>query len=82
MKQLNEYLNKKRDEFPRFYFLSNDELLSILANTKEPRSVQKHMIKCFEGIASLTFDTDNNILEMNSPEGEVVKFDSSIVTMD
>uniref|UniRef100_A0A8D0HBM0 Dynein axonemal heavy chain 10 n=1 Tax=Sphenodon punctatus TaxID=8508 RepID=A0A8D0HBM0_SPHPU len=80
-KSLNDYLDSKRNAFPRFFFISDDELLSILGSS-DPLCVQEHMIKMYDNIASLRFhdgDSGEKIASaMISAEGEVMEFRKAI----
>lgn len=76
-KSLDMYLETKRQFFPRFYFLSNDDLLEILGQSKNPEAVQPHMKKCFDNIKVLDLARMRDHYEathMNSAEGEKVEF--------
>ncbi|ETN24636.1 hypothetical protein PPTG_00868 [Phytophthora nicotianae INRA-310] len=73
-KSLSDYLDTKRNSFPRFFFISDDELLSVLGSS-DPTSIQVHMLKLFDNVKLLGFVRNNkNVGAMESAEGEGFQF--------
>lgn len=58
---LSAYLEAKREHFSRFYFLSNEEIIEILGQIRDPRNVQKFLNKIFEGVDGLQFGNNGYI---------------------
>ena len=80
-KKLNNFLDSKREAFPRFYFVSNDELVYILANYDSPTAVQTFLGKLFENVHKADFGSDPrsvSIQSIVSREGEVLPLKSTI----
>ncbi|KAG2392323.1 hypothetical protein C9374_012575 [Naegleria lovaniensis] len=84
-KQLDGYLELKRQEFPRFYFLSDDDLLQILGQSKDPNAMQRHLSNLFEGIKYLKIEKSSDSRQFGffaksfmSKEGEQIEFNHPV----
>lgn len=75
---LSRFLEKQRSRFPRFFFLSDNDLLEVLSIV--PSSIEgliPHIGKLFPGLAGFTYEKKINsviISEVYSKEGEKLSF--------
>lgn len=80
-KALNSYLEEKRNLFPRFYFLGDDDLLELLGQSTNIQVIHSHLRKLFSGIVKLKLDGSEKpaVLEIVSGRGESIKLQEKIV---
>ncbi|XP_050498494.1 dynein axonemal heavy chain 2 [Diabrotica virgifera virgifera] len=76
---LEKYLETKRHIFPRFYFISNDDMLEILGNSRKPELVQQHLKKLFDNIIKIKIlknvgANKQECVGMFSDDGEFIEF--------
>ncbi|KAL8445100.1 hypothetical protein Emag_005207 [Eimeria magna] len=80
LRSLNDFLDKKRLAFPRFFFLSNEELVRLLAGASNPHGLMPHIQKCFEGIYSVHLSQDSGqALAIHSYNEEVLPLRKPLV---
>jgi dynein heavy chain len=70
---LNKYLEEKRKFFPRFYFISDDELLTLLSEQSSVVEMEKYLGNVFEGIHKLVVQDETTIERIKSVQGEEVR---------
>ena len=79
-KSLSDYLERKRHAFPRFFFISDDELLSILGQSS-PLCVQVHMLKLFQCCKELVFTRgEGAVVGMSAGSDEQFDFRTPVST--
>ncbi|KAL1506398.1 hypothetical protein ABEB36_005769 [Hypothenemus hampei] len=76
---LDNFLKEKRHVFPRFLFISDDDLLEIVGQASKEEVIQSHLKKLFAGIHSVQLNSSRNyIIGIRSVQGEEVKLLNSI----
>ena len=76
-KSLTAFLDTKRAQFPRFYFVSDPTLLEILSLGSNPPAVTPHFQSgLFDSVTNVSFDRHDpsKMVDMSSQQGEVVRF--------
>ena len=81
MKKVEEsvqiYLEKTRLDFPRLYFISDDEVLKILFDKENP-SLEICILKCFPGVKKFGMTTSLKINSIIGNHGEKIRFLNSV----
>ena len=81
-KALYNFLEKQRQNFARFYFIGDEDLLEIIGNSKDVFKITRHFNKMFAGMNSLICKDGNELLGMVSREFEEVPFEKSVKISD
>ncbi|MCQ2815655.1 MAG: hypothetical protein MJ252_00165 [archaeon] len=76
-KSLTAHLDSKKNEFSRFYFLTEQDLLQILGSADPLETLNPHLIKIYTNCKRLLSD-HRNITGMVSQEGEQYYFEKPI----
>jgi dynein heavy chain len=72
---LGSVIDYKRKQFPRFFYLSDHEMLELLSKAAEPEALEPFFCKCFEGLKRLCIDeATRNIHGVVSVKEEEMRF--------
>ncbi|KAK8861127.1 hypothetical protein M9Y10_012822 [Tritrichomonas musculus] len=77
-KSLYEYLETKRMAFPRFYFVSSNDLLDILSKGRNPQDIEPHFGKVYDNLVKVKWSGPKTCTAMMSRENEVVEFEEPL----
>ena len=77
-KALGEYLERERVNFPRFYFVGDEDLLEIIGNSNDILRISKHFSKMFAGLSGLILGEESTVAGISSREGEEVRLKKPI----
>ena len=77
---LNDAFELKRKQFPRFFFLSDDELISVLGGNVRDSNIQRLIMGLFQQLSEFCPDKDGNIEVLFTKDEEDLPLIKSVNT--
>lgn len=72
-------MQEKRNAFPRFLFLADDDLLEVMGQSSNEKVMQTQLKKIFVGIDGIVLDKEKkNITAIYSSQGETVSLSTRV----
>jgi dynein heavy chain len=71
-KLLEDYIERKRVFFPRFYFLSNEEILDLLSKAKTLKALEPYLSKLFEQVREFVYDKEQPCGVVNTSGDQLI----------
>lgn len=68
------YLSKVKEQFPRLYFWSDEELIHLLTISYNPHSLVPVVQKCFPGV----FDVKFEVPQLDSNDKLITSIDTNL----
>ncbi|EZG61130.1 putative dynein heavy chain [Gregarina niphandrodes] len=81
-KNIYKYLENQRNQFPRFYFIGDDDLLELIGHSKDLNIIQKHISKMFYNIQNVETDLRGDIISIISADGGKVVLEKEVNIRD
>ena len=60
-RDIEKHLESKRIAYPRLYFLSNTELMTLISKSKDSNAILPFLPRIFDGIVNVEFGVENQI---------------------
>lgn len=69
-KNLQNLMENKRLQYPRFFLLAEDELKRLLSLSRDPHKFATCLWRLYEGVHNLEFTAENDVTHVVSSTGE------------
>lgn len=71
-------MENKRQQYPRFFLLAEDELKRLLSLSRDPQKFATCLWRLYEGVHNLEFTAENDVTHVVAASGERLQLKEAV----